>query len=62
LGVMPLFTTDTETYYQLKRFLQERNISESIIFSYVTQFFEQLCGCIIDVTTCQQDENIMITS
>ena len=53
--VMPLFTTDEETYYQLKRFLQEREVSENIIFSYVTQFFEQLCGRIIDVTDCQQD-------
>ena len=53
--VMPLFTTDEETYYQLKRFLQERKVSERIIFSYVTQFFEQHCGRIIDVTDCQQD-------
>ena len=57
LDVMPLFTTDEETYYQLKRFLQERNVSESIMFSYVTQFFERLCGRIIDVTDCQQDDS-----
>ncbi len=55
LDVMPFFTTDEETYYQLKRFLQGRNISECILFSYITQFFEQLCGRIIDVTDCQQD-------
>ena len=43
-----IFSTDIETYYQLKRFLQERNVTDDIILPYVTQFFELLCGHAID--------------